>query len=94
MATVNGLIERLTEHANRNRAAPVLKTYEAVKGRKYIKIVEKYVGDVGGAAHCFIDEDGNIYKPAGWAAPAKGIRANLETLDLAKVDCLGGWLYR
>ena len=27
---------------------------------------------------CFVDENGNIYKPAGWKAPAKGIRATLE----------------
>jgi hypothetical protein len=96
MATINDLIERLTETANKARGFykgeaipnPVLMTFEATKGRKYTKIVGS-----DGAVHCFIDDDGNIYKPAGWAKPAKGIRFNLETLDLNKVDHYGGWLY-
>tara|TARA_R110000803_G_scaffold181446_1_gene243841 strand:+ start:63 stop:335 length:273 start_codon:yes stop_codon:yes gene_type:complete len=88
MKTINDLIERLTSHANRNRTAPALRTFEAVEGRKYTKIIGS-----DGAVHCFIDDDSNIYKPAGWAKPAKGIRANLKTLDLTKVDSHGGWLY-
>lgn len=96
MATINDLIETLNEKDRKSRGFykgeaipnPVVRTFEATKGRKYTKIV----GSDGGV-HCFIDDDGNIYKPAGWAKPAKGIRANLETLDLNKVDHHGGWLY-
>ena len=94
MATINDLIETLNEKATKTRgfykgeAIPSrVGAFEATKGRKYTKIVEN------GSVHCFIDDDGNIYKPAGWAKPAKGIRANLETLDLNNVDHYGGWLY-
>jgi hypothetical protein len=96
MTTINDLVKTLNEKDRKSRGFykgeaipnPVVRTFEATKGRKYIKIV----GSDGGV-HCFIDGDGNIYKPAGWAKPAKGIRANLKTLDLNKVDHYGGWLY-
>jgi len=45
-------------------------------GRKFIRIVQ--TNDSGGrSVHCFIDMDGNIYKAAGWNAPAKGIRGSI-----------------
>jgi hypothetical protein len=73
-------------------------------GRKYIKIVNRTVGlnKLGGAeawsVWCFIDKDGNVYKPASYKAPAKHIRYCL--LDdasyqeaLTKADWAGSWLY-
>jgi sulfatase maturation enzyme AslB (radical SAM superfamily) len=41
------------------------------KGKKYFKVSSD------GSVRFFVDQDGNIYKPASWAAPAKGIRGNL-----------------
>ena len=96
MATIETLIKKLDDDANKNFANyPELKwVHKATKGKKYIKIIaERAIGGAGGAVHCFIDDEGNIYKPAGWAKPAKGVRANLETLDINKVDSCGGWLY-
>lgn len=49
-------------------------TFEAQPGKKYIRIVSmKY----GASAYAFIDLTGNIYKPAGWKAPAKHVRGNI-----------------
>lgn len=45
--------------------------YTFTKGKKYIKILSH------GSVVAFIDPEGNIYKPASWQAPAKGIRGNL-----------------
>lgn len=41
-------------------------------GRKYVKIVRE------GSVVAFVEkETGNIFKPATWQAPAKGIRGNI-----------------
>lgn len=57
-------------------------------GPRYTRVVRS------GSAVCFVDGEGNIYKPASWKTPAKGVRANLATLNMDKVDEYGGWLYR
>ena len=63
------------------------------KGGKYTRVVQ-----TDGPAHrsvfCFVDAEGNIYKPASWKAPAKGVRATLATLDTSIIDPYGSWLYR
>lgn len=42
------------------------------KGRKYIKVTK------GGSVHCFVNkENGDVLKPASWAAPAKHARGNI-----------------
>lgn len=48
------------------------------------------------SAHAFIERaTGDIYKPAGWNAPAKGVRASIFKPDSYKrFDPHGGWLYR
>ena len=54
-----------------------------------------------GSVHAFIDrETGDVYKPAGWAKPAKHVRYNLlerkdrEFLfDYKNVGWAGGYLY-
>lgn len=69
-------------------------TFELKLGRKYDKVVS------GGAVYCFVDKEGNIYKAAGWAAPARGVRATLEQMTpefLAEIAKAGyastAWLY-
>ena len=59
--------------------------YVIQKGRKYLKIVQQQFDDMGpnptneyrnGSVHAFIDrETGDVYKPAGWAKPAKHVRS-------------------
>ena len=84
--------------------------YVVQKGRKYLKIVQQQFDDMGpnptneyrnGSVHAFIDrETGDVYKPAGWAKPAKHVRYNLlerkdrEFLfDYKNVGWAGGYLY-
>ena len=80
------------------------------KGRKYLKIINQQFDDMGpnpsyeyrnGSVHAFIDrETGDVYKPAGWAKPAKHVRYNLlerkdrEFLfDYKNTGWAGGYLY-
>jgi len=70
-------------------------------GRKYHKIWHL---DSGGSrsCHAFIDKKtGEVYKPASYKAPAKGVRYNLLIikerewiLNPANCDWAGGYLYR
>lgn len=69
-------------------------------GRKYLKVVMTYTTGSGGSVHAFVDKTtGEVFKPEGWAKPAKGVRFNL--LDPASREALyaqaefsGGYLYR
>lgn len=55
--------------------------FSADFGPKYIRIwhanqhADKLINK---ACFCFVDYSGNLYKAAGWKAPAKGIRGTLE----------------
>jgi hypothetical protein len=62
-------------------------------GVKYTRVIQSLRGN-GRSVFCFIDAEGNILKPASWKGPAKGIRSMLATVDIAKVDPYGSWLYR
>lgn len=65
------------------------------KGRKYYKVViTSNNGQGQGSVYCFIDKEGNIYKAATWAKPAKGIRGTIETRPASEVQPSTGWLYR
>lgn len=47
-------------------------------GKRYAKIIRKRPSDRYGVAHSFVDmTTGDIFKPAGANAPAKGIRGNI-----------------
>ena len=69
---------------------------EVEVGRKYFKIVKNFGHQR--SVHSFVDRvTGDVYKPAGWAAPAKGARFNLLTgmsALLLAVDPYGGYLYK
>ena len=80
-------------------------------GKKYYKIVQqeletwsgsKYYGKYrDGSVHAFVDkETGEVYKPAGWAKPAKHVRFDMRDerqlkflLDPKNVGWAGGYLY-
>jgi hypothetical protein len=76
--------------------------YIDTPGRKVTRIVQCTQEKDGTlrskSVHCFIDNaTGDVYKAAGWKAPAKGARGNIVTGldDIAdRFDWSGGYLYR
>lgn len=73
--------------------------FEIESGKRYHKIVMITLGDAR-SIHAFVDKvTGDVYKPASWKAPAKGIRFNLllikdrEWLE-KNCDWAGSYLYR
>ena len=67
-------------------------------GKKYIKVMDSTVGikNQSNGVFMFVDkETGACYKPASWAAPAKGIRFYIESLVETPevVDPYGSFLY-
>lgn len=79
------VLEYLTLLINKHKAMyaknyPNLKppTFNASFGKKYIKVI---VHDSQTSVHCFIDYDGNLYKPASFKVPAKGIRGNISQVN-------------
>ena len=78
--------------------APVYKFYIET-GRKYHKLImETNTGSR--SVHAFVDKKtGEVYKPASFKAPAKGVRYNLLLINdrewlLANADWAGGYLYQ
>ena len=85
--------------------------FKVYSGKRYYKIVQqefetweksKYYGQYrDSSVHSFVDkETGEVYKPAGWAKPAKHVRFNLSDVkqmkflcDPKNVDWAGGYLY-
>ena len=85
--------------------------FKVYSGKKYYKIVQqefetweksKYYGQYrDSSVHSFVDkETGEVYKPAGWAKPAKHVRFDMRDerqlkfiLDPKNVDWAGGYLY-
>lgn len=88
-AKAQTLIDTLFTERNRN-ANPYFETvFWLTKGRKYNRLVQDTRDKVTGklfeqrSVAGFIDNEGNIYKAAGWKAPAKGVRGNLFTDSIA-----------
>lgn len=68
------------------------KRFSFTEGKKYVKITREH------SVHAFVDKTtGDVYKPASWAAPAKGVRFNINN-DIERIlevcDVYGGYLYR
>lgn len=96
---VNGLNKKFFKNDGRNFAK--MFTVEVLRSR--VRIVSQNVNLAGEvdknsrSVYCFIDQNGLVYKPASWAAPAKGPRANLHDgieKNVALADEFGGWLYK
>ena len=78
-----------------NSSSPV--TFRLEVGRKYLKVMQN-----DGGVHTFIDRNtGEVYKPASWRGPAKGVRYDLRIINHREllhnpkhVDWAGGHLYK
>ena len=58
---------------------------------KYLKVFTRHLDQTGGRVVAFIDRvTGDVYKPAGWGAPAKHVRGNvLEDFGKKALDHSG-----
>jgi len=69
-------------------------TFSITTGKKYIKIIQD-----NGGVHAFVNKNtGEVYKPAGWKAPAKHVRYDMRIINqrermLTMCDWAGGYLY-
>lgn len=103
MYTVQDYVDRLNQVAvkrNEGRSPGLLNIFRIDEGgRKYHKVVHGYKDDLDESpshvsVHAFVDKDtGDIYKPASWRGPAKGVRHNLKNLDNIALDIFGSYLY-
>lgn len=72
--------------------------YDIEPGKKYHKLIMTSHGNR--SVHAFVDKNtGEVYKPATWKAPAKGVRYNLLDEDsrekcYKRCDWSGGYLYK
>ena len=76
-----------------NGQAPI---FSFTEGKRFFKVIKTYPGAGGGSVFCFVERtSGDIYKPASWNAPAKGVRFNiLRDMDILKnADWAGSYLY-
>ena len=81
-------------------AAPEGYDYIFESGNKYHKVImiDSSVR-ANRSVHAYIDKKtGEVYKPASWKSPAKGVRYDLRLIEqrewlLANADWAGGYLY-
>lgn len=99
---INSLVEFMNEASRKHHEERLPNLTPSVfmveGGRKYIKIAQ-HNGQT--FVHCFVDaQTGDIYKPAGWKAPAlNGARYNImDPASLAELkerfDIYGSYLYK
>ena len=91
-------------HADNGMPAKWETKYIYETGRKYFKVVrvedEYKSNDEHRCVEAFIDrQNGDIFKPASWNKPAKGVRFNLLDQDslfelFENLDPFGGHLYK
>jgi len=90
------LQDKTTEHFAKHYPSLDVPEYQVASGKKFHKIV-RVEKDGHQSVHSFVDQADNLYKAASWAAPAKGIRYNLNT-DMPKlrevIDPFGSYLYK
>jgi len=88
-------LDNFMNHLNHMMAKPDHYWYDyTTRGSKYFKIIMN--SDNSRSVYCFVDKrNGNIFKSAGWKAPAKGVRGSILNVDsYINSDWSGGWLYK
>tara|TARA_Y100000287_G_scaffold44888_1_gene35009 strand:- start:23 stop:364 length:342 start_codon:yes stop_codon:yes gene_type:complete len=100
---VDCLLETLNNREKVNAlesSRSVYTNFEFEVGRKYIKVWSYLVSDGekvrGRSCYMFVDKNtGDVYKPASYKAPAKGVRFQIDQLanDPDLCDTFGSFLY-
>jgi hypothetical protein len=93
---------------NERQVLPNRVNFIVRQGAKYAKIIRLIgYGEMTGSVYAFVDAEGNIYKAAGYKAPAKGVRAKVDDVVSSKHSFFShpgfnfdvaaystGWLYK
>lgn len=100
---IDDFVKGLNEKFSKSDEYSTPSVFSYTTGKKYYKIVQHRVnsetGEVSSApssAYAFMDKEGNLYKPANWKTPAKGVRypaKEVMTTALDDADRFGGFLY-
>ena len=94
-----GLCRALQENYDKNRVSNSRASryeFRMEVGRKYYKIKDH---PTHGGVHAFVDKKtGEVYKPASWRGPAKGVRYDLRVIEdrqrcYDNAEYTGGYLY-
>jgi len=103
MADVNDLVVKLCDLLRKNYyldGSTLDYDFVVEPGRKYHKII---MVSNQRSVHAFVDKKtGDLYKPASWRGPAKGVRYNLfrdmeyleQIASVVRGMWAGGYLYR
>ena len=92
------LQERITKIENNEECLK----FTISSGKKYYKIIQNDFRNCkyeSAGVHAFVDKNtGEVYKPAGWKAPAKHVRYDMRIINqreylYAHCDWAGGYLY-
>jgi len=93
--------------ATKNGTAKLMR-FRVQSGRKYYKIIQQDYDTFqdrneyrDGSVHAFVEKTtGDVYKPAGWAKPAKYVRFDMRIINQREqlhnprfTDWAGGYLY-
>ena len=92
---LNDPVNDFMNHLNNTMNKPDGYSYDLnTRGSKYFKV--EMLSHGSRSVYCFINKrNGEIFKAAGWKAPAKGARGSvLVTESYANSDWSGGWLYK
>jgi len=88
-------LDDFVNHLNNSMEKPDGYSYEyTTRGSKFYKII--MISHGSRSVYCFVDKrNGDIFKSAGWRAPAKGVRGSILNVDsYINSDWSGGWLYK
>lgn len=90
------MIYEFMNHLNNVMDKPFGYSYELnSRGTKYYKITSRDRSGPHGVYVFVNKETGDIFKPASWRGPAKGVRGNINVPESYKnSDWHGGWLYK
>jgi len=75
-------------YTKKNYSNLVPDVYSVMYGQKFARVVRNGGDNSSRSVHCFVDlNNGDIYKAATWAAPAKHVRGNIMSADLG-MSCM------